>query len=388
MMFPESEEHKLESGSWAELKEAGNKHFQVGEYTEATKCLRRATELVPTNAETWITLGFAYQADGNVAEAIGAFKTAIGLDPQNPESFFGIGLSYKSNADFQRAIASFDEALTIRPNHSRAKDELIKALVQDGKIKVTSNDEYHGEISLERAYKLARNSPETVLPFVGHLIGVNQHKKAFDVINQARRDAPDDQQIKALGDRMDSDPKLAHAKQIASLRTDPKQLTPTPAKPLTNPDEVVCPCGAARVMKWAVVCPMCNNRIGAQQGSSFSGHEHISSTTWIDVAYYIISIVWLLYGGALIAVGALGGEVFGQYFMIIGILNACVALGLLFQVEWIQFVGKILMLLNLLGGIIRAFMSLGLSDFLGFGIGVAVIALAGFSMWVIGQMSD
>jgi hypothetical protein len=141
-------------------------------------------------------------------------------------------------------------------------------------------------------------------------------------------------------------------------------------------------------MKWAIVCPMCNNRIGAPQGSSFSGHEHISGTTWIDVAYYIISILWLLYGGALIALGALGGEDFGQYFMIIGILNACVALGLLFQVEWIQFVGKILMLLNLLGGIVRAFMSLGLSDFVGFGIGVAVIALAGFSMWVIGQMSD
>ncbi len=375
----------MESGSWAELKEAGNKHYQVGEYTEATKCLRRAAEMVPTNAETWIALGFAYQADGNVAEAIGAFKTAIGLDPQNPESFFGIGLSYKSNADFQRAITSFDEALTIRPNHTRARDELIKTLVQDGKIKVGSNDEYHGEISLERAYKLARNSPETVLPFVGHLIGVHQHKKAFDVINQALKEEAVDPQIKALANRMDNDPKLAHAKQLATLRAEPKQLTATPAKPLTNPDEVACPCGAARVMKWAVVCPTCNNRIGAQQGSSFSGHEHISATTWIDVAYYVISILWLLYGGALIA---LGGEDFGQYFMIIGILNASVALGLLFQVEWIQFVGKILMLLNLLGGIIRAFMSLGLSDFLGFGIGVAVIALAGFSMWVIGQMSD
>ncbi len=379
----------METGTFAELREAGDRHYLAREYEDASRCFRRATDMVPTSVETWVKLGFASQAAGNIPDSIGAFKTAIGLNPQNHEAFLGVGMAYMANADFARAISSFDSALEMRPNDNRARDELVRALLQDGKIRVGANDHYGGEASLERAYKLARNSSDTVLPYVEHLIGSNQHKKAFDVIGASRKDSPDDVRIKALADRMDNDPKLAHAKQLAALRTQPKQPL-QPAKPTVNPDEVLCPCGATRVMKWATVCPTCSNRIGdpANRASQFAGHENLSTTTWVDVVYYIVSVIWLLYGGGTFLLGMLGGSDIGNFAMGVGAFNAGIALGLLFQVEWVQFIAKILMGLNLVLNGFSFLLTFGLGFYLSAAFYGFMTVFAGFSVFVIHQMSD
>lgn len=379
----------MEAASFAELREAGERHYITGDYGEAVRAFRKASDMVPTSAETLVKLGFACTADGNMPEAIGAFKQAIGLDPQNHEAFLGVGLAYMANADFARAISSFDSALELRPNDARAKDELVKALSQEAMIRLGANDHYGGEALLERAYRLSRTNPDTVVPYVEHLVGSNQHKKAFDVINQARKDAPNDAKIAALGERMDNDPKLAHAKQIASLRADTRPgAIAAPAKPAVNPDEVPCPCGATRVMKWAQVCPTCSNRIGAPQGSSFSGHEKIRGTTWIDVAYYIVAGIWLVTGIVEFVLGYTGVVYFEGVVMTFGVINFGIALGLLFQVEWVQFIAKIFMMLNAMLFLARTAMALGLSLFLEAAVCVFALAVSAFSAWVIGQMSD
>lgn len=378
----------METASFSELKEEGERLIQSGQPGEAARCFRKAVDLVPTSAETWVKLGQACEADGNLPEAIGAFKTAIGLDPHNVEAFFGVGLAYKSNGDFTRAIASFDQVLDLRPNHALAKDELVRTLVKDGTIKVGANDHYGGEQCLERAYKMSRASAETVLPYVEHLINSNQHKKAFDVVAQAQKDAPGEPRIKALAERMDNDPKLAHAKQLAALRSQPNiQAKSQPARPAANPDEVPCPCGASRVMRWATVCPTCNNRIGNAQ-SAFAGRPHVPSTTWVEVVYYIVSVIWLLNGLATFILGALDMAEVSNFSMGVGAFNAGIALGLLFQVEWVQFIGKLLMILNLVLNCLAFLLALGLSAWIATAFYGFMVVFSGFSVYVIHQMSD
>lgn len=374
--------------TWAELREAGQKHFQAKEYEEAAKCFRQATNIQPGSPESWRALGFALNASGQYSEAVGAFQSSIGLDPNNAEGFFGVGLAYASNADDSRAIHAFDEALKIKPNHTAAKNSIVDALLRNGQMLLNEGDAHGGEQALERAYKLMRTSDHTVVPFVQHLIVSQQHKKAFDIIKAARLDAPDNPAIKALEEQMDGDPKLAHAKQVSAAQ--PQQRHRVQAqRPTQNPDQVTCPCGAAKVMKWATVCPTCNQRIGdpSKRSSAFAGHEDLKGYTWIDVCYYIFSSLWLLWGVALLLLGLLSGGL-GGIFVVIGAINAGVALGLLYQVEWVQFVGKILMIVNFLGGTWQFMLGIAIGSPLQIVLGFIYTAMAAFFWWLISQLSD
>jgi hypothetical protein len=57
-------------------------------------------------------------------------------------------------------------------------------------------------------------------------------------------------------------------------------------------------------------------------------------------------------------------------------------------VEWIQFIAKIMMMLNAMIFLARTAMALGLSLFLEAGVCVVALAISAFSAWLIGQMSD
>ena len=379
----------MEKETWAELKEAGQRHFQAKEYVEAAASFRKATDLLPASAEGWRALGFALNACGEHSEAITAFHSAVGLDPNNAEGFFGVGLAFTSNADYERAIKALDEALKLRPNHTAAKNCLVEALLGYGKVQLNASDNIGGGVSLERAYKLNRVSAATVLPYVQHLIVSQQHKKAFTVIRAARADASSDVQIRALETQMEDDPKLAHAKHLQSLQSQPKRAL-QPQRPTSNPDEIDCPCGSTKVMKWATVCPTCNQRIGdpSKRASTFAGYENLKGYNWIDVCYYIVSSLWLLWGLVILAIGLFSGGFFGGYIMWYGAFNAGVALGLLFQVPWLQFVGKIVMVLNCMFGSWNMMIGLGLSSLGSFIFGFFTVAIAGFSWWLINQLSD
>ena len=382
----------MDALTFTDLKEAGLRKFQAGEHLGAVECLRRATDLVPTSAEAWRLLGLACNESGDHPGAIAAYKAAIGLEPNNAESFVGMGAVQMSYGDLPRAITAFDEALTLQPAHVQAKNFLVACLIKHGQIALSGNDHHTGDAALERAYKIARNSPDAVVPFVEHLIASNQHKKALQTISTAVHDAPHEPAIKALNEKMQNDPKLAHARQLQALQTAQvgSLQAPRPARPVANPDEVPCPCGAIRVMRWATVCPNCSKQIGdpAMRASRFAGHGNLRTTTWIEVVYIVLSVLWLIYGGALLTLAAMDMTLLREFDMGRGVLNVGVALGLLFQVEWVQFLAKILMLINLFFGAYTTMIALAFGSPLMIGVGVLTLAVSGFTWWVIHQMSD
>ena len=374
--------------SWLELKEAGESHFENREFVEAANCFQRATKVNPTSAETWRALGFALQAAGKHADSVTVFKSAIGLEPNNPQAYFGVAQAYSGSGDVDRAIPAFDEALQIQPNNDVAREELIKLLLGKARRRLEAGDRY-GEDDLERANKLSRNSPETAIPFIRHLLSVNLQKKALQVMEDAKAANPGHDGVSQLAQQIASDPALAHARRLQSMQPQ-KAVAKHLQRPAHNPDEITCPCGATKVMKWAIICPTCNQRIGdpTRRTSQFADRDDIPSTSWVEVSYIVVSVFWLVFGVWLVISGYYGIARAGEWELFRGLANVTVALGLLFQISWLQFVAKIMMVLNMLGGAFIMLISMANEVFMIFFIGFMTTAIAGFSWWVIGQLSD
>ncbi|MCH7903865.1 MAG: tetratricopeptide repeat protein [Armatimonadetes bacterium] len=372
--------------SWQELNQAGHDHFQNRRYVEAADCFLRAADVNPSSAETWCSLGFSLQALGKYAESIRVFRSAIGLDPNDGQAYFGIAMSHSLSGDIETAIPAFDEALKVQPNDEVAKRELIRLLLANGKERLEAGDR-HGEHDLERANKLSHNAPETAIPFIQHLLAANLHKKALQVLDDAKVANPGNPGVATLAQQIANEPSLEHARHLHGLqaRPAPKHQVPRPTR---SPDEITCPCGAAKVMKWAIICPTCSKRIGdpTKRTSQFANRDDIPSKSWIELTYVIIAVLWLLGGIALVLTGSFADS--GQLAVVIGVANIIVALGLLFQIWWLQYLARVLMIVNALyGGFLIlaavAFESLGTFFF-----GSIIICAAGFSWWVIGQLSD
>lgn len=204
-------------GDWAQLMEAGKKHYIAGEFREASRYLREASQAAPESAETWRALGFALKENGNVPDAIGAFNTAIKIAPENPDGHFGLGLIQSENGDQASAVRSFDETLRLKPSHSAAHRALISSLLRSGQVQMLNSDHSGAERSFERAYALAPGSVETVVPYVERLVGSAQYKKALDVIEAACKLSPLDPKLKELHKETDEDPRLARAKREHSI---------------------------------------------------------------------------------------------------------------------------------------------------------------------------
>ena len=61
----------------AELVKQAQRALDRGRATTAIELATRATELDPTNAEAWLTLGAAYDTQGNRAKARGAYRACV-----------------------------------------------------------------------------------------------------------------------------------------------------------------------------------------------------------------------------------------------------------------------------------------------------------------------
>ena len=205
-------------GDWAQLLAAGKQHYMAGEFREASRYLREASEIAPESAETWRALGFALKENGNVPDAIGAFNTAIRIAPENADGHFGLGLIQSENGDQGSAVRSFDEALRLKPNHSAAQRALVSSLLRNGQVQCLNSDLAGAEKSFERAHSFSPGSAETLVPYVERLIGSAQYKRALDVIEEARKLNPHDAKIKELHQEIDEDPRLARAKREHSIK--------------------------------------------------------------------------------------------------------------------------------------------------------------------------
>lgn len=80
----------------------------------------------------WVAMGRAALDQGRVPVAIDAFETALAVDPKNADAFLGIARAYDAQKLPGRAIKYYREALALEPNDLGALEAQGKALIARG----------------------------------------------------------------------------------------------------------------------------------------------------------------------------------------------------------------------------------------------------------------
>ena len=87
----------------------------LGRYTEALECSKRALEMFPSFASVWVNKGTSLKSLERHEEAIRCYDTALVIDPQNVNAISGKGLCFDCLGRYAEALECDDHALKINP---------------------------------------------------------------------------------------------------------------------------------------------------------------------------------------------------------------------------------------------------------------------------------
>jgi Flp pilus assembly protein TadD len=113
----------------------GKKYFRVGNYGMAERYFRRAVELHPRDAESWIGLAAAYDRLRRFDLADRAYAEAIRLVGPTPEILNDQGFSYMLRGDYARAARTLHQAQAKDPGNPyiQANLQLLEESYHAGK---------------------------------------------------------------------------------------------------------------------------------------------------------------------------------------------------------------------------------------------------------------
>ena len=87
------------------------------EWASARAIWERATEVRPTNARAWNSLGVALEAEGLQAAAADAWREALAHNPDDYRAHSNLGEHYAGLNEGARAISHLQSAVSLRPDH-------------------------------------------------------------------------------------------------------------------------------------------------------------------------------------------------------------------------------------------------------------------------------
>jgi Flp pilus assembly protein TadD len=98
-----------------------------GDRAEATRWLRRATELRPSDASSRVRLARLLLESEDARDALSVAQEAAALAPRSPDAQFMLGLARWGSRDAHGAYAAFHEAVRLRPSFVAALASLASA---------------------------------------------------------------------------------------------------------------------------------------------------------------------------------------------------------------------------------------------------------------------
>lgn len=371
----------MESQTQNRYQAKGNELYAIGDYAGAKEQYKMWTDTSPVTADAWRLLGFAQYAVQEFDAAVESMIKASKLGPENADNHFGLGMAQLALNNVDSGIDALDEAVVIRPDHPHAKKNLTDALCRRAQSHLQTGDDLLAERDFDRAVKVGRQDPDAIIAFGKYLIDSGQKPRAVKLIQQALINVPGDKRILSaaahLGVSADAATASDAAKKAQVQQSQQKQ----------------CPACKQLVMNWAAVCPHCNSVIGAIP-SQFAGRDTGPRYTWKEIAYKIMCVYWIGMGVYSVISGFLmtkrGGPTLGfeSIFYAIGGLQIAMGLGLLFEVEWVQFIAKLLCILNAIFAAWGILMQFGLGHIVGGLVQVAALGLTLFQIYLLSEMSD
>lgn len=353
--------------------------YSQGQYAEAATIYEQLLKEAPASAQLMRVLGLSLVLDHRPEEGIAMCKKAGVLQPTDPEVRYAYGYALGAAHRYDEAIPELDAALSLKPNHIPAKQALVYALATRGK-ELLDTDAMGAERNFDRAYKMDSKNPAMLALLLDAYVKSHQKGKAIALIKSADEQTKSSDQVRSIVKMLEADPEYqASLKQVAMQS---KPLDAKPANPQPEMQQVPCPQCKLPIMSFAALCPHCGYKIRAM--GTFAGRDAGPAVEWQEVAFTIMAIIWVALAGFQLYSGLqIKFEGLQSYVVIMAAIQIGVGLGLLFRVEWLGFVGKIMCYLTLLSASIGVMTSMGLGRWLLFGMNILQLAVAGFMIYLI-----
>jgi Flp pilus assembly protein TadD len=116
----------------------GKKQYRVGNWGDAEKHFRRAVELHPRDAESWVGLAASYDRLRRFDLADRAYKQAIAIIGPTPEILNNQGFSYMLRGDYRRARSTLLAARAKDPKSPYIANNLHLLAVSERKAKAVN----------------------------------------------------------------------------------------------------------------------------------------------------------------------------------------------------------------------------------------------------------
>ena len=94
-----------------QLMNAGRKHFEAGEYTEAETCITRVLHQESGFADLLNMLGVIYHDQGRSDEAEKAFEKALAINPNYTDAALNLSIAYNDRGKYAEAREIYSRAI-------------------------------------------------------------------------------------------------------------------------------------------------------------------------------------------------------------------------------------------------------------------------------------
>ncbi|HXG83724.1 MAG TPA: tetratricopeptide repeat protein [Pyrinomonadaceae bacterium] len=154
------------------LEMAAQNFWRQKRFSETEIVLRRRLNLGKENAELWVLLGDALDAQKKTPEAAAAYENAVELEPESIDLRYALGSLYWKQLKYAEAEKAFLEILRRQPGEPRASFNL-------GEIYLTNGNAAKALPLLEKAAKAFPGEYDTRLALGRALAGVKKFEQAI-----------------------------------------------------------------------------------------------------------------------------------------------------------------------------------------------------------------
>lgn len=105
-----------------ELNAAGAKAYEAGNYREAIRLFREATEADPRNSSYYVNLGVAYGEQGDELQAFTVYRRAVELNPQEVSAYLNMGYLYMERERTAEAREMWERVIRVAPDSDEARE--------------------------------------------------------------------------------------------------------------------------------------------------------------------------------------------------------------------------------------------------------------------------
>ena len=329
--------------------------------------------------------------------------------------------------DHGHAIPPFEEAIAHAPNNHAAKEALAVSLLARVDEMERIGNLLAVEQYLEKAYKIHPENEGVRAKLVTYYNQTAQGGKANairgvvetapspesagtamsagdDVLLAAERYVEEPDPVATTAPQAQIPPSASHDPLLATA----PGHTPPPAQASPQQTQML-PCPACKQLMPSIarICVHCSARVDPIQGIRLgvdpgtmalsTGEKVYKSISWLRLAFGLLLIAAAALvltapaptGEAASAASAESIKILGMTLGIVGAVNTLFALGLLFEIDWAQFLIYWGSFLALLGGLVTFFFNgVFIANPIGIVEGLLSIAINGATMWAIKQVSD